>query len=463
MRDASQSLEHTEGMLAPGDRLGRYRVLQPLASGGMAELHLAQQRGAAGFEKVVVLKRVRAHLAGDAEFARLFLNEARLASGLDHSGIAHVLDFGVERGLSFIVMEYVHGPSLLELLQRTAPHRLPLEVALTVVRDVAAALHYAHERAGGDGRPLGLVHRDVSPSNILLTYDGEVKLVDFGIAKATALPQATRSTSIKGKIAYMSPEQAKGEPVDRRTDVFALGTVAFELCTARRCFVAPGDLALLNKVAAAQYPRPSSIDPDFDGALAELLDRALQVDPDERFPSARAFQEAIEAYASERGLRLSNLAVMDAVVDACGRPAYPVAPPQEEPTAASVSVSESEQRTRRPLWPLAAGLSLVVGVGVGVWVGGQGERPNAAEPVPTPTPAALEPAPVIEPSQPAPVEPAVVEALRAAPDEPAPDEPSPPQPRTRKKSRRTKSKPEKKSAATESRSEAPAYLPPSRR
>lgn len=462
MREASHPLEPTEGSLAPGDRLGRYRVIRPLASGGMAELHLAQQRGAAGFEKVVVLKRVRAHLAGDAEFARLFLNEARLASGLDHSGIAHVLDFGVERGLSFIVMEYVHGPSLLELLKRTAPQRLPVEVALTVVRDVAAALHYAHERAGADGRPLGLVHRDVSPSNILLTYDGEVKLVDFGIAKATALPQATRSTSIKGKLGYMSPEQAKGEALDRRTDVFALGTVAFELCTARRCFVAPGDLALLNKVAAAQYPRPSSIDPEFDDALAALIDRALQVRPEARYPSARAFQEAIEGYASERGLRLSNLAVMDAVVRACGRPAYPVVAASHEPTSAT-----RPEPSRRPIWPVAAGLSLLVGVGVGAWAGGRGVpvsdptpargRPAAAAVEPRPRPADAATSPEPEPAAPAVVEPSPSETAQPAAE---PSSVSPLRPRKRRRRARPK---KKASAVVEPTAKAPAYLPPSRR
>ncbi|MEM6295886.1 MAG: serine/threonine-protein kinase [Myxococcota bacterium] len=468
MREPAHSAELGEGVLAPGERLGRYRVLRPLAVGGMAELHLAHQQGAGGVAKTVVLKRIRPHLAGDAEFARLFENEARLAAGLDHSGIAHVLDYGVEGGLSFIVMEYVHGPSLLELLKKTAPQAMPLAVGLSIVRDIAAALHYAHERTGADGHPLGIVHRDVSPSNVLLTYDGEVKLVDFGIAKATALPQATRSTSIKGKIAYMSPEQAKGERVDRRTDVFALGTVAFEVLTASRCFTAAGELALLNKVAVAQYPKPSSIDPAFDPALEQLLARALSVRPEDRFATARAFQEAVETYAASRGLSLSNLAVMQAVVDACGRPAYPVTTDVLEPLPAVGTTSRvTGSRRRRWAWPAAAGVCLLLGAGGGVWAGRQGKEPpleERTEPAEAPTPAAA--LPESKPA-PTPVEKAAPEQapeVREPESESAVESAAPaPAKRRKKKRRRPRSSPTTSKSGEDAKAAAPEYLPPSRR
>ena len=194
------------GGLPPGTRLGRYRILQRLALGGMAELYLARHEAAAGFTKVVALKRVLPHLAEDADFVGMFLNEAKLASGLEHPHIASVTDFGQSGRDYFMVLEFVHGRGVNELLRSAAKNSgIPLDCALTICVAVSSALHHAHQATDEAGAPLGLVHRDVSPSNILVSYDGVVKLVDFGIAKATSQSEATRSQALKGKIPYMSP------------------------------------------------------------------------------------------------------------------------------------------------------------------------------------------------------------------------------------------------------------------
>ena len=245
-------------LLAPGACVGRYQLLRRLAIGGMAELHLACAMGVGGFQKVVVLKRVLPHLAADAGFVRMFLDEARLAAHLDHPNIVQVIDSGEAAGEYFYAMEYVHGRNVRELLG-AASHAggMPLAVALTIAVGIAAALEHAHGRVDLEGRPLDLVHRDVSPSNVLVSYDGAVKLTDFGIAKAATRTQETTAGTMKGKIGYMSPEQCRGEAVDRRSDIFSLGVVLFELTTCERLFFGDSDFAVLNKVVSSNSTTPS--------------------------------------------------------------------------------------------------------------------------------------------------------------------------------------------------------------
>ena len=302
--------DETPWMLPIGSRLGRYQILRRIALGGMAELYLARQLGDAGYEKVVALKRVLPHLAEDPTFVEMFLNEARLASGLNHSGIAQVVDFGTEGGEHYMALEYVHGRSVFQLL-REVGRPLPRAVALTVAHEVAGALHYAHERCGPDGHALGLVHRDVSPSNILVSHDGDVKLVDFGIAKATAHSHATQTAAIKGKIAYMAPEQLRGEALDRRSDILALCVVLYEMVLGKRCFSAPGEFALINKVAAAQFARPSKVDPSIEPALEALVVEGLSARPDARPRSARELQLRLEEVAKAHDIRLSKVALAE--------------------------------------------------------------------------------------------------------------------------------------------------------
>ncbi|MCX4243349.1 serine/threonine-protein kinase [Paraliomyxa miuraensis] len=479
--------------LAPGATIGRYQIIRRLQKGGMAELYLARQLAAAPgaepaaglasspprYEKIVALKRVLPHLAEDAAFVRMFLNEARLAAGLDHGNIAHVLDFGSQGPEHYLVLEYVHGCSVLELLKEAGKHGgLSLPCALTIVHEVAAALHYAHDKAGPDGRPLGLVHRDVSPSNVLVSYDGEVKLVDFGIAKATAHTRVTQSGTIKGKLAYMAPEQVRGETLDRRADVFSLAVVMYELCTGRRCFVAPGEFALINRVAAGKYERPSAIRPGFPEPLERIIARGLAVAIEERFESARALQLAIEEFAEDHGLRLSKLALADAMVGLFGHVAYPttqalpapVPPPTSEPTPLPLEPVTRSRRSRATGWLAAGALGLGLGLGLGgprLWSAVDEEASEPDEPTtvddppgPGPTrtpPAPSDPVPIAAPASPDAEDPtAADDDALVLTDDDAPTG-------ARRRSGRRKARKTKAAASETSTKTATEYLPPSRR
>ena len=212
-------------------RLGRYEILRPLARGGMAELFLARATGIQGFEKLVVVKRILPEMARDTDYVEMFLEEARLAAGLHHSNIVQVYDIGEDEAAPFFAMEYLHGEDVRTLLRAAALRRarVPVEHALSIAIGVAAGLHHAHEKRDPDGRPLGIVHRDVSPHNVAVTFDGGVKLLDFGVAKTRRRASATRHGTLKGKLGYMSPEQCRGDELDRRSDVFAVAILLWEL------------------------------------------------------------------------------------------------------------------------------------------------------------------------------------------------------------------------------------------
>jgi len=217
--------------LAPGMRLGRYRIVRRMAVGGMAEIFLARVEGLRGFERLVVCKRLLPQYAPNQNLVRMFLDEARLMATLNHPNVTQVHDVGEARGSYFFAMEYVHGEDLRTILrastQRGEP--LPIEISVGIIADAAAGLHHAHEKRGSDGAPLEIVHRDVSPSNVLVSFDGAVKLTDFGVAKWALQESRTRQGTLKGKCAYMAPEQCRGEAVDARSDVFALGILLYEL------------------------------------------------------------------------------------------------------------------------------------------------------------------------------------------------------------------------------------------
>jgi serine/threonine-protein kinase len=293
-----------------------------------------------------------------------------------------------------MAMEYVHGRSASELLHHFERCPLPLPCALMIVRDVAAALHHAHERTGPDGRPLGLVHRDVSPSNVLVSFEGDVKLVDFGIAKATAEGNATRTGTIMGKLAYMAPEQLRGQRIDRRADVFALCTVAYELMTGVRCFYAEGEFALINRVVASRFERPSKVVIDFPLELEGILVKGLAAAPDARFADARELQLALEAFATEAGYGLSKVELSDHMRRCFGHEEYPrtdVVPlPTEavsdEILATSLDPSPTRGRRRRALvgW---VSVALVAGLAVGLatrdWVGDTATVPPVAPAAPS--------------------------------------------------------------------------------
>ena len=244
-----------------GERLGKYQLLQHLAQGGMASVYLARLSGLAGFERHVVLKTLRADALADTARVAMFLDEARVVATLHHQHIAQVYEVGRARdGSYFLAMEYVHGETISRVLKTAIDRRcsLPLDFGVTVVCAVAAGLHHAHERRGPGGAPLGIVHRDVSPSNVIVSYDGSIKLIDFGIAKATSRTTHTQTGVIKGKAGYMAPEQALGHPVDRRADVFALGVLAYELTTQTHAFQATHDGIVPPSKLVASYPWSSS-------------------------------------------------------------------------------------------------------------------------------------------------------------------------------------------------------------
>jgi len=300
-------------------RLGRYELLSRLAVGGMAEIYLARAQGLSGFEKLLVLKRILPQHALDPQLLRMFMDEARLTATLTHPHITQVYDVGTQDDTPFFTMEYVHGANLRELLNaegRRGPGTsagaggaLPDAHAVAIIAAAAAGLHYAHEKTGADGQPLHIVHRDVSPSNVLITYDGAIKVTDFGIAKWASQRTQTQAGAIKGKFAYMSPEQCRGLPVDRRSDVFALGTLLYELTTGAAPFRGDSDYEILNHIVNDPPPPPQRPGDGYPPGLARIVLRALAHAPDDRYPTAQALQVDLEAFARTQQLSLSTVAL----------------------------------------------------------------------------------------------------------------------------------------------------------
>lgn len=274
----------------------------------MAEIFLARAQAIHGFEKQVVLKRILPQHAQSEDFIRMFLAEARLAATLHHPNIVQVYDIGEEGGTYFFTMEYIEGQDLRRLVRAARRKQTPIPLAhiLHVIMGMAGGLHHAHEKVGTDGRPLGIVHRDVSPSNVLVTYEGDVKVVDFGIAKAAAAQVSTIAGTLKGKIPYMSPEQCRGEAVDRRSDIFSIGTLLWELTTGKRLFAGDNEFAILNRVAKADVPPPSTVRPEYPPELEAIVMRALSVDPESRYATAIDLQIDLEDFAREARLPVSS-------------------------------------------------------------------------------------------------------------------------------------------------------------
>ncbi len=386
---------------------GRYRLMEPLASGGMAEVWRAVASGPAGVEKEVALKLVRGEHPAASAFARMLVEEARLAARLTHANVVQVFELVEEGGRHAIAMELVRGHDLGKVVERCrqAGVRLGLPRALHVCVEVARALDYAHRRAEG-GRPLGLVHRDVSPANVLLSMEGEVKLADFGIARAMSQARLTDPGTLKGKLAYMAPEQARGGAVDARADVFALGVVCWELCAGRRLFARDAEAATLAAVLDEAPVSPPSawneaVPPELDAALLAALAR----DPAARTGTAAELGAALSmvllrlARAPEdvdlrRLMRrlwpeappVPLAAEPTAVRPAPGpaAPAAPEAPPAAALAEATRTVAAPTPRRRRAAALLALGAALAVLVGVAA-------RPGRRLPPPAPGPALAAP------------------------------------------------------------------------
>jgi serine/threonine-protein kinase len=288
--------------------LGRYRVVDEIGIGGMASVHLARMDGPGGFQKWVAIKRIHPHLVEDQTFIHMFLDEARIAARISHPNVATVFDLGEHENTYWIAMEYLHGEPLREVMRRTEEigQPMPPEIACRVIADAAEGLHSAHELLGKNGEKLGLVHRDVTPHNLFVTYDGSTKVVDFGIAKFSSRMSSTRAGTLKGKLAYMSPEQVHGEGIDRRTDIFALAVVLWELTTGQRLFRMESDLDTLAKVQECNVPRPSTIVRGYPIDLEKIVMKALSKNRGERFKSARELSRALQSLLMRRGLFIAS-------------------------------------------------------------------------------------------------------------------------------------------------------------
>jgi serine/threonine-protein kinase len=292
-------------------RIGRYEVVSHLATGGMAQIYLARQTGLGSFERHVVLKTILRERSADQRFVTMFLDEARLAATLNHQNVAQVYEVDQADGAYFMAMEYVHGENTRAVLE-TAIRRgwtIPQELAVMIISGTAAGLHHAHERRGKNGQPLQIVHRDVSPANIMVGYDGSVKVLDFGIAKAEERVTKTIGGTIKGKYGYMSPEQCKGKSIDRRSDIFALGIVLYELTTLRRAFKDNDDFETMKRIVAGDLVLPSTVVPGFPRELEAIILTALSPEPGARFQTAQELIEALDAFTVRAKLTGTNTAM----------------------------------------------------------------------------------------------------------------------------------------------------------
>jgi serine/threonine protein kinase len=278
----------------------------------MAEIWLARATGIEGFEKLVVVKKLLPRIEHDATLVSMFLDEARVAATLHHPNVVQVYDIGIGAGNDYYFsMEFVYGQDLSHLLRRAAAARKPvsLDTALTIILGMCAGLHYAHEKEGADGKPLKLVHRDVSPQNVLISYDGAVKIMDFGIAKATSNSQVTRDGTLKGKISYMSPEQGVSGTLDRRSDLFSLAIMLWELTTFRRLFKASSDFETLRRIIQEDVPPPSKYRPDCPPELERIIMKGLRRKPEERYQTGEEMQLDLEAFAREQRLVISSVSL----------------------------------------------------------------------------------------------------------------------------------------------------------
>ncbi|UJR78190.1 protein kinase domain-containing protein [Sandaracinus amylolyticus] len=306
-------------MFQVGDVIGSYTILAHLRTGGMASLYLARRTGAAGFARLVAIKVVHPRLSEDSGLIRMFVDEAKLTARIEHPNVVHVEELGESEGTYYLVMEYVHGCSLAQLMRSLgrSKRRLSPLVAVAICARVAEGLHAAHETTGDDGQLLNIVHRDVSPQNILLSHRGHVKLIDFGIAKAKLDRGETNTKSLKGKVRYMAPEQATTGRVDRRTDLYALGIVLWELLTMRRLFSGRTEFEILMQVRKPRVVPPSRYATEIPAELDAVVMRALSTSPDERFANAKELRrQLVRALPRAAGIDSAHLA--DLLVNVVG-------------------------------------------------------------------------------------------------------------------------------------------------
>lgn len=298
-------------------RFGKYELLERIASGGMADIFLARAATMLGVEKKVVIKRIHAEKAQDPVFVELFMREARVAALLDHPNLVQTYDVGRVDGEYFLAMEYLHGLDLQQLVgacQQVGMQMPPLEVSLSIVQHVLAGLHYAHEKRDFDGRPLELIHRDVTPQNVRLTFDGTVKLMDFGVAAGGSQDAPT----LGGKAPYMSPEQARGQVLDRRSDVFSAGILLYELTVGQRLYRARGDVEPRRRIINEPTPDPRDVNPSYPEQLRKIVMRALAKPVELRFASAAQMEHALTTFCRERRISDKCQPFMQGIAKAVG-------------------------------------------------------------------------------------------------------------------------------------------------
>lgn len=448
-------------------RGGRYERIRPIASGGMATVYLgrAHGHGVGGFERSVAIKVMHDHLASTQEFVSMFLDEARIAARIRHPNVVATLDAVRDDQGLFLVMEFIDGLSVHHIVKATRASQatIPLPIAVRIIMDTLGGLHAAHELKGDDGGPLNLVHRDVSPQNILVALDGLARITDFGIARAETRAHVTRTGQIKGKITYMSVEQVRSAPVDRRSDVYATAIVLWELLTGKKCFNADSDGAAALMAAEGVKQSPSEANPAVPAPISACCMRALSIGPNDRYATAAEFAEALEDAALDAGVRPAkprdvgayvrqwvdhlgandagsgtskDLALAAQAVQRASDPGVPEASAPSQPsvasqpsdpmaatsktggttgTRASVAVTHpglGATRSRAVL-PVAAGIAGIVGVVATVWLYG-------GTPVETEATQDAEAAVAAAPGEPATDEPAPAEAT----EEPEPAEPT---------------------------------------
>ncbi len=440
----------------PGVRLGRYEVLLGIAEGGMARVWAAKQHGQRGFSKVVAIKTILPALASDPDFEAMFLDEARVAAGVHHPNVCEIFDLGEDHGVLYIAMEWVNGESLARIFkparrggQRGGANPLEFRVAARIIADAAAGLHAAHQQKDEHGELLNVVHRDVSPQNILVSVGGTVKVTDFGVAKALGSShEATAAGQIKGKAAYMAPEQAGGAKLDRRSDVFALGICLYEVTTGSRPFSGESQVATLQALLAGKFAPPRSVAPGYPPELEAIVLKAMSIDPEERYPTANDMRRALEEYLARSGSVVTETQVAELARERVGGvvdertslirertrnsaqvPEAPFSQPAEASSSKISNPSASAIRSVQPLvtpsgsfTPPAApyayphppparqqdttARTALFGIGIGVLVfavGGAGIfllRSSKDSP-PPPAPAAVAPPPVATPAKPA--------------------------------------------------------------
>jgi serine/threonine protein kinase, bacterial len=300
-----------EPAVAAGVRIGRYEILERIGVGGMAEAFRARAHGPGGYQRELVIKQILPHLAGDPDFVRAFVDEAKILGMMNHPNVVGVYDFGEDQGRHYLALEFLDGPSLAAIFERSARLQVPVPVGVVAYlgREICNGLFAVHTLRDPLATPMGVIHRDVTPSNVMTTLNGGVKLLDFGVAKMTTAAKATRHGQIKGKSGYFAPEQISGGEIDARVDLFALGVLLHELLCGRYLFFDDSgpEIAVIYRILEMPIPTPSSIRPETPAALDRIIMKALARDPHQRYASAQEMGEELNQVVNDAGVRSNDL------------------------------------------------------------------------------------------------------------------------------------------------------------